>query len=297
MVPLKNKTGKSLVEAFDHIFKQDERIPERLQTDKGTEFTNRQFQKFLESKHVDHFVTYSETKAQIVERFNGTIKGRMWQYFTQVNHYRYLDVLDDLVKSYNSSKHRSIGTAPNLVTQANAQNVWRYFYGDNFVKRVKRMHFKFKVGDQVRISKERGIFDTGSADVDGVTGSADGPASLMKFKENIWDDPEGEGDTGSLEEEELVAGLLAAPLWLCCLRFGILRLTNGKGAQISPCITFAYNEMSEKTPTGRSVIAFILFWGSRFKTGLNWFFKNNIGGWGVPHIKTVFLQEKLDGQE
>ena len=52
VVPLKNKTGKSLVEAFDHIFKQDERIPERLQTDKGTEFTNRQFQTFLESKHV-----------------------------------------------------------------------------------------------------------------------------------------------------------------------------------------------------------------------------------------------------
>ena len=43
VVPLKNKTCKSLVEAFDHIFKQDERIPERLQTDKGTEFTNRQF--------------------------------------------------------------------------------------------------------------------------------------------------------------------------------------------------------------------------------------------------------------
>ena len=110
---------------------------------------------------MDHFVTYGETKAQIVERFNRTIKGRMWRYFTQVNHYRYSDVLDDLVKSYNSSKHHSIGTAPNLVTQANAQDVWRYLYGDNFVKRVKRMRFKFKVRDQVRISKERGTHPIG----------------------------------------------------------------------------------------------------------------------------------------
>ena len=82
-------------------------------------------------------------------------------YSSLVHHYRYLDVLDDLVKSYNSSTHRSIGTAPNLVTQDNAQDVWRYLYGDNFVKRVKRMRFKFKVGDQVRISKERGIFEKG----------------------------------------------------------------------------------------------------------------------------------------
>ena len=116
VVPLKDKTGKNLVKAFDSNFEQDERIPDRLQTDEGTEFTNQQFQKFLQSKGVQHFVTYNETKAQIVERFNRTLKTRMWRFFTQVNSYRYLDDLDDLVDSYNSSRHRSIGTAPNLVT-------------------------------------------------------------------------------------------------------------------------------------------------------------------------------------
>ena len=161
VVPLKDKTGKSLVDAFDHIFKEDGRVPERLQTDKGSEFTNRQFQKFLESKHVQHFVTYSDTKAQIVERFNRTIKTRMWRYFTEANHYRYLDVLDNLMKSYNSSTHRSIGTAPDRVTQENAQEIWHYLYGDDFVKRVERMRYKFKVGDQVRIAKAQGVFAKG----------------------------------------------------------------------------------------------------------------------------------------
>ena len=38
VVPLKDKTGKSLVEAFDTIFKMDGRVPERLQTDAGKDF-------------------------------------------------------------------------------------------------------------------------------------------------------------------------------------------------------------------------------------------------------------------
>ena len=43
VVLLKDKTGKSLVDAFDAIFKKDGRVPERLQTDAGKEFLNKEF--------------------------------------------------------------------------------------------------------------------------------------------------------------------------------------------------------------------------------------------------------------
>ena len=66
VVPLKTKTGSSLVAAFKKIFQQGCQ-PEALQTDAGTEFKNRPFQTFLKSQKVRHFVTYNETKAQIVE--------------------------------------------------------------------------------------------------------------------------------------------------------------------------------------------------------------------------------------
>ena len=82
VVPLKDQTGKSLVDAFDAVFKKDGRVPERLQTDAGKELLNKEFQRFLTSKNVRHFVTYNETKAQIVERCNRTLKNRMWRYFT-----------------------------------------------------------------------------------------------------------------------------------------------------------------------------------------------------------------------
>ena len=78
VVPLKDKTGKTLKDAFQFIFKSGRR-PIRLQTDKGTEFTNRVFQKFLKEHDVHFFTTYNEeTKVSIVERFNRTLKTKMW---------------------------------------------------------------------------------------------------------------------------------------------------------------------------------------------------------------------------
>ena len=74
VIPLKDKTANSLKEAFQVIYKSGRR-PIRLQTDKGTEFTNRVFQKFLKEHDAHFFTTYNEeTKASIVERFNRTLK-------------------------------------------------------------------------------------------------------------------------------------------------------------------------------------------------------------------------------
>ena len=161
VVPLKDKTGKSLVDAFDAVFKKDGRVPERLQTDAGKEFLNKEFQRFLTSKNVHHFLTYNETKAQIVERFNRTPKNRMWRYFKFQNGRSYVEALPALVEGYNKTYHRSIGTAPERVTQADAQEIWHRFYGKDFVKRSTRVRFKFKVGDKVCISKKKGTFEKG----------------------------------------------------------------------------------------------------------------------------------------
>ena len=114
-VPLKNKTGAEIIKAFEKIFKEG-RTPEKLQTDAGSEFMNRQFKTFLKKWNVYHFVTYNQTKAQIVERFNRTLKNKMWRYFDYANTHRYWDVLDDLVDGYNRTYHRSIKMTPLEVT-------------------------------------------------------------------------------------------------------------------------------------------------------------------------------------
>jgi transposase InsO family protein len=105
VVPLKDKTEKTLRDAFHVIFKSGRR-PIRLQTDKGTEFTNRVFQKFLKEHHVHFFTTYNEeTKASIVERLNRTLKIKMWKYFTHRETLTYVEVLSEMVASYNHTVH------------------------------------------------------------------------------------------------------------------------------------------------------------------------------------------------
>ena len=157
VVQLKTKTGSSLVAAFKKIFQQG-RKPEALQTDVGTEFKKRPFQTFLKSHNVRHFVTYNETKAQIVERFNRTLKGLLYRNFTSSSSYHYLDKLDSLVNdNYNQSVQRSINMKPADVTVFNAQNVWRTLYG----RQTSITRYKFKVGDQVKISKHKRVFEKG----------------------------------------------------------------------------------------------------------------------------------------
>ena len=66
--------------------------PKKLQTDKGTEFLNRNFQSLLKEKSIDFFITNSYLKASVVERFNRTLKTRMWKYFTAKNTRVYIDI-------------------------------------------------------------------------------------------------------------------------------------------------------------------------------------------------------------
>ena len=72
VVPIQDKTGKSLVIAFKSVLKSG-RSPKSLQKDKGTEFKNKEFQNFLKTKKIHFFTTENpETKASIVERFQRT---------------------------------------------------------------------------------------------------------------------------------------------------------------------------------------------------------------------------------
>ena len=153
VVPLKDKTGKTLKDAFQVIFKSGRR-PIRLQTDKGTEFTNRVFQKFLKEHDVHFFTTYNEeTKASIVERFNRTLKTKMWKYFTHRETLTYVEVLSEMVASYNHTVHRTIGIPPAEVTWANQTTVSKRLYG--------RKGPKKSPGDRVRLSKAKRTFKKG----------------------------------------------------------------------------------------------------------------------------------------
>jgi hypothetical protein len=84
----------------------------------------------------------------------------MWRYFTAKKTIRYVDMLPDLVYSYNNSQHRSIKTKPALVNAENEEDVFHTLYGSVF-DNVQPVKYKFKIGDQVRISKIKRKFEKG----------------------------------------------------------------------------------------------------------------------------------------
>ena len=70
-IPLKNKSSKSVVAAFELLFV--DRRPANLQTDKGTEFLNAPTQELFKENRINFYTTENDdVKASVVERFNRT---------------------------------------------------------------------------------------------------------------------------------------------------------------------------------------------------------------------------------
>lgn len=142
VVPLKKKTGKEMIRGLQQIIKKDGRQPVRIQSDQGREFTNKEFLRAFKSIH---FFTNrnAETKASIVERFQRTLKARMWRYLTSNKTRRYLDILPDLVFANNHSYHRRIKRAPADVNTSNVLQVLKNLY--------KKNHPQFVICNQTAI--------------------------------------------------------------------------------------------------------------------------------------------------
>ena len=153
LIPLKDKTGKSVASALKTIFK--ERKPEKMWVDKGKEFYNKDVKELIEL-----YSTENEEKSSVVERWIRTMKEKMWKYFTVNNTNVYIDILPDLVKDYNNTGHSSIKMTPVEASEKkNELRVWRNLYPNRLD--ILDINPKFSVGDKVRISKKKELFEKG----------------------------------------------------------------------------------------------------------------------------------------
>jgi hypothetical protein len=159
--PLRNKTAGEVAAAFRRVFARG-RQPQRLQTDDGREFDNGVVQHLLNMENIRFFTVKSQFKAAVVERFNRTLKSKMWRYFTRTGNHRWVDVLPDLLISYNAAVHRSIGVAPINVTNDNEHELWlrQERQGPQVVTR-RDITTPYVVGDQVRVSVSKNVFAKG----------------------------------------------------------------------------------------------------------------------------------------
>ena len=119
VVPLKDKSSASVIKAFKSIFKS--RKPRKIRTDRGKEFVNQSFQRFLKANDVQYLMAINDPKASVVERFNRSLRARMWRYFTAKDTDKYIHVLQKIVEAYNATKHSAHGYAPKDINVMNAE--------------------------------------------------------------------------------------------------------------------------------------------------------------------------------
>ena len=158
--PLKRKTASETLDAIDDIIVKSQRRPKNMMTDNGTEFVNANARNYYENVNINFYTSNNpETKAAVAERVIRTLKSRIYRYMTKHNTKRYIDVLQDIVSSYNNSKHRSIKMKPIEVTAETESKARKNLYPISITS--SRPEFKFSIGDTVRIAITPGQFTKG----------------------------------------------------------------------------------------------------------------------------------------
>ena len=152
VIPIKDKKGTSIFNVFKKII-SEKRKPNKIWVDQGSEFYNKSFKDFLKINNIEMYSTYSEGKAVVAERFIRTLKNKIFKHMTAINQNIYFDMLDDIVDKYNNIVHKTIKIKPIEV-------IGDYYAAYNEVPSNKKAP-KFKVGDNVRISKYKNIFAKG----------------------------------------------------------------------------------------------------------------------------------------
>ena len=195
VIPIKDKKGTSIVNVFKKILRDStelhsNRKPNKIRVDQGSEFYNKSFKDFLKINNIKMYSSYNEGKSVVAERFTKTLKKKIFKHMTAISKNIYFDVLDDIVDKYNNTVHKTIKMKPIEVTDDSYAE-----YNENL---SNKKNPKFKVGDNVRISKYKNIFGKGFT-----PNLSEEVFIINKIKNTVTNDLNGEKIAGSFYEKEL----------------------------------------------------------------------------------------------
>ena len=149
---------EDVIKVFKKVFKHAKK-PKRLRMDRGGEFTGQKVQDYFDSIDIEHWSAHNdEMKANYTECIICTLKMSLWGYMRAAKNYRYVDVLQKLVDSYNNTEHDSIGMKPSEVMKGEVEHRlwWHQYKPTNSYSKShlrNKIPFIFKEGDHIYISQ------------------------------------------------------------------------------------------------------------------------------------------------
>ena len=111
-IPLKNKYSQTITNEFSNILTTSKRKPLKLESDRGTEFSNSVFQNFLKLKNIHHYSRYTDRGTSIAERVIRTLRNLLKKPAFEKGNADWLSELPSVVKQYNNTIHSSTKMTP-----------------------------------------------------------------------------------------------------------------------------------------------------------------------------------------
>lgn len=171
--PIKDKTHTSVLYALKNVL-SGTRKPTSIRSDLGKEFKNQYVRKYLSNQGINAYYSLNDTKCAIVERSIRSLKSILYRYFRHNQTYKYVNVIQDIVKGYNIRPHRTLGGfSPIEVNKQNAGEVRLSSYlarhpkkrNKKVVKKTKsksrKKSFRYTIGTLVRLTFKRHPFQHG----------------------------------------------------------------------------------------------------------------------------------------
>jgi hypothetical protein len=178
---LQNKNGNDIEEGFQNIvksnslkFKSSKILPDKLnnqnigcpdilQTDLEKGIMSKNFQNYLKESEVRWWGMTGKQGAAICERVIQTLKRALWKVFEMRTSYKWIDVIDEIVKAYNNRVHSSIKMSPLDARKIENYNDVKLLVSKHSEKyRINRSNYpKFNIGDRVRVKIDKSRFEKG----------------------------------------------------------------------------------------------------------------------------------------
>ena len=99
VVPLKNKKGIIITNAFEKILNESKRKANKMWADKGSEFYNKSMKSWLQDNNIEIYLIHDKGKSVVAERFIRNLKTKIYKYMTSVSKTVYIDKLDEIVNN------------------------------------------------------------------------------------------------------------------------------------------------------------------------------------------------------
>lgn len=159
-LPLKTKNGSEVAQVLEQLFNSMRQKPNKLWSDRGSEFFNPQVRQLLQRENIQIYTTRGITKNSIVERFNRTLREELEKVFQKNRNLNWIDNIQKVVRDYNNTEHSSVKAKPKDVYMEKERSAGVDIFPEDLNKSLTKRP-KFRKGDRVRLQRKKGTFEKG----------------------------------------------------------------------------------------------------------------------------------------